>query len=30
MVGRDDFEVPALPHDRLRAALVKYGRMGPQ
>ena len=30
MVGRDDFEVPALPHDRLRAALVKYGRMGAQ
>ncbi len=30
MVGRDDFEVPALPHDRLRAALVKYGRMAAQ
>ena len=27
MVGRDDFQVPALPHDRLRAALAKYGRL---
>jgi D-aminopeptidase len=27
MVGRDDFEVPAVPHDRLRAALAKYGRL---
>jgi L-aminopeptidase/D-esterase-like protein len=28
MKGADDLVVPALPHDRLRAALRKYGRLG--
>jgi L-aminopeptidase/D-esterase-like protein len=27
MTGADDLRVPALPHDRLRAALRKYGRL---
>jgi D-aminopeptidase len=27
MTGADDLRVPALPHDRLRAALQKYGRL---
>jgi L-aminopeptidase/D-esterase-like protein len=27
MKGADDLVVPALPHDRLRAALRKYGRL---
>ncbi len=28
MTGRDGHEVPALPHDRLRALLQKYNRLG--
>jgi D-aminopeptidase len=28
MVGADSLRVPALPHDRLRAALAKYNRLG--
>jgi L-aminopeptidase/D-esterase-like protein len=28
MTGADDLRVPALPHDRLRAVLQKYGRLG--
>ena len=28
MTGADDLRVTALPHDRLRAALQKYGRLG--
>jgi L-aminopeptidase/D-esterase-like protein len=27
MTGADDFRVPALPHDRLRAILRRYGRL---
>ena len=27
MTGADDLRVPALPHDRLRAVLRKYGRL---
>ena len=27
MTGADDLKVPALPHDRLRAILKKYGRL---
>jgi L-aminopeptidase/D-esterase-like protein len=27
MTGADDLRVPALPHDRLRAVLQKYGRL---
>lgn len=27
MTGANDFRVPALPHDRLRAVLRKYGRL---
>jgi len=27
MVGADSLRVPALPHDRLRAALAKYNRV---
>lgn len=26
MVGRDGNTAPALPHDRLRALLARYGR----
>jgi hypothetical protein len=26
MIGADDLRVPALPHDRLKAVLKKYGR----
>ena len=29
MTGADDLTVYALPHDRLRAVLRKYGRLGP-
>ncbi len=29
MVGRDDHQVDALPHDRLRAVLKKYNRLQP-
>src|SRR6059058_1762358 len=29
MVGADDLKVYALPHDRLRAVLRKYNRLGP-
>ena len=29
MTGADDLRVPALPHDRLRAVLRKYGRLSP-
>jgi hypothetical protein len=29
-VGADSLEVSALPHDRLRAALVKYHRLASQ
>jgi hypothetical protein len=28
MRGADGYVVPALPHDRLRQALRKYGRLG--
>ena len=28
MTGANDLRVTALPHDRLRAALQKYGRLG--
>jgi hypothetical protein len=27
MVGVDDHKIIALPHDRLRAVLKKYGRL---
>jgi len=27
MTGADDLRVPALPHDRMRAILRKYGRL---
>ena len=30
MTGRDNHQVDALPHDRLRAALQKYNRLEPQ
>ena len=30
MTGRDNHQVDALPHDRLRAALKKYNRLEPQ
>jgi D-aminopeptidase len=30
MTGRDNHQVDALPHDRLRAALRKYNRLEPQ
>jgi hypothetical protein len=26
MTGADDLRVPALPHERLKAVLKKYGR----
>jgi hypothetical protein len=26
MVGRDNHQVPALPHDRVRQLLAKYNR----
>ncbi|MDQ6656386.1 MAG: P1 family peptidase [Chloroflexota bacterium] len=29
MIGRDGHQVDALPHDRLRAAMKKYNRLGP-
>jgi len=29
MIGADDLTVYALPHDRLRAVLRKYNRLGP-
>jgi D-aminopeptidase len=29
MIGADDLRVPALPHERLRAVLRKYGRLSP-
>ena len=30
MTGVDDYRVPALPHDALRALLAKYGRLAPR
>jgi D-aminopeptidase len=29
MTGADDLQVPALPHDRLREVLRRYGRLRP-